>query len=76
MVDLGVTDATAEEIQTEGLSLDELIARGERALKVMDGIDASKFTSKEGEEIKINLGKFSVTKPALEYAHHIAGPSL
>ncbi len=76
LADLGATDATPEDITIEGLSPDELIARVERTLKVLDSVEATTFAEKEENAIKINLGKFSVERPALQYAQQIAGPSL
>lgn len=76
LADIGVVEAEAEEIKIEGLTLDELIERVERTLKILDGIDSTKFASKEDNEIKINLGNFSVSRSALDYAHQISGPSL
>lgn len=75
-MDLGATDATPEDIVSEGLSLDELIARVERALKVLESVNQNKLASKEQDAIKINLGNFSLDRPALQYAHEISGPSL
>ncbi|KAJ6784596.1 hypothetical protein PWT90_05520 [Aphanocladium album] len=76
LVDLGATDARPEEIGGEGLSLDELIARVERTLKVLDDVDTTKLVAKEQEIINIKLGKFSIERSALKYAHEIAVPSL
>ncbi|OAA81704.1 hypothetical protein LEL_01249 [Akanthomyces lecanii RCEF 1005] len=76
LADLGATEATSEEITIEGLSVDELIARVERTLKVLEGVDANAFTAKEEDAIKIDLGNLSVERPALQYAQQIAGPSL
>lgn len=76
LVDLGATDAEAEKIQPEGLSLDELIQRAQRTLAVLEGVDPARLEGKEENTITINLGNLSVTKSALECAHHITGPSL
>ncbi|KAJ3498180.1 hypothetical protein NLG97_g1326 [Lecanicillium saksenae] len=75
LVDLGATDATPEDIVGEGLSLDDLIARVERTLKVLEAVDTTKLTAKEQDVINIHLGNFSIERPALKYAHEIAVPS-
>ncbi|OAA49690.1 hypothetical protein ISF_09393 [Cordyceps fumosorosea ARSEF 2679] len=76
LVDVGVTTAAPEAIVTDDrLSLDELMARVERTLTVLDGVEAGKLAAKEEDAVKINLGNFSVERPALQYAQQIAGPS-
>ncbi len=76
LIDLGIVQAESLDIDDEEHTLDELIARVEQTLKLLEQATAEKFAGKEEVEVDVFLGNFSVKRDALTYVHEISLPSL
>ncbi|KAG8413822.1 hypothetical protein J3458_012313 [Metarhizium acridum] len=76
LIDLGVVETESLPIENEEQTLDELVARLEKTLKLLHQVLPEDFTGKERHMIGVNLGPFSVTREAMKYVHEISVPSL
>lgn len=76
IVDLGIVQTESLDIDDKEYSLDELTARVEQTLKLLEQATPEKFAGKEEVEVDVFLGSFSVKRDALTYVHEISLPSL
>lgn len=76
VIDLGIVHTDSLDIDNKECSLDDLVARVDQALKLLEQATAEKFAGKEEMEVDVFLGNFSVKRDALTYVHEISLPSL
>lgn len=76
LIDLGVVETESLPIENEEQTLDELIARLEQTLNLLDLVSPNGFAGKESNMIDVSLGPFSVNREAMKYVHEISVPSL
>lgn len=77
LIDLGIVKKEEGlDIDEEEHSLEDLLARVEQTLKLLEEATPDKFAGKDEVEVDVFLGRFSVKRDALTYVHEISLPSL